>query len=104
MRFPSWPRGWQSRRSFPEGAASRSCKIRSRQREFNLYANGHASVDRLHDEHEDEAGDGGGKGDPLVVVLEAGPPPGRLCVARVEAREVHQAVGSQEEVRGKNTF
>ena len=77
---------------------------RSRQREFNLYANGHASVDRLHDEHEDEAGDGGGEGDPLVVVLEAGPPPGRLCVARVEAREVHQAVGSQEEVRGKDTF
>ena len=70
------------------------------------YLNTHSdsSIDGFHDEHENKAGDRRGERDPLVVVLEAGPPPGRLCVARVEAREVHQAVGSQEEVRGKDTF
>ena len=46
-----------------------------------LDADRDASVDGVHDEHQDEAGDGGEQGDPLVVVLEARPPARRLGVA-----------------------
>ena len=77
--------------------------IQSDAHELYLNAHGDSSIDWLHDEHEDEAGDGGDEGDPLVVVLEAGSPAGRLRVARVEAGQVHQTISSQEEIGGKNT-
>ena len=68
-----------------------------------LNAHGNSSIDGFHDEHENEAGDGREEGDPLVVVLEAWTPAGRLCVARVEAGKVHQTISSQEEIGGKDT-
>ena len=105
-RFPSSPRGSQSRHSFPATTTHRGKVknlIQSDAHELNLNAHGDSSIDWLHDEHEDEAGDGGEERDPLVVVLEAGSPAGRLCVARVEAGQVHQTISSQEEIGGKNT-
>ena len=69
------------------------------------YLNTHSdsSIDGFHDEHENKAGDRRCERDPLVVVLEAWTPAGRLCVARVEAGKVHQTISSQEEIGGKDT-
>ena len=104
-RFPSSPLGSRSRHSLPEATAQGKVKslVQSYAHELYLNTHGNSSIDWIHDEHEDEAGNGREERDPLVVVLEAWTPAGRLCVARVEAGQVHQTISSQEEIGGKNT-
>ena len=56
---------------------------------------GHPDV---HEEHDDDAEDGPEERHPLVVVLEAGPPPRGVERRRVKHRKVDQGVGRHEKV------
>jgi len=53
----------------------------------------------VHQDHDDNAEKGADEGDPLVIVLERGPPSWRVGDAGVEDGEVDDGVGANEEVR-----